>query len=168
MKRLSFAAGFATVGLIVLGMTCPVFAGEQVPFKGTLEGVHVSRTPIVPGVVFDRFEITGQATQLGEYDLVIEAVVDFRTLPPMAEGIMTFTAANGDVLVADFEGSSALVQPGLVLITEHATIDPDGSTRRFAGATGTFTLERLADAATGVTGVTEGSFEGTISSPGAN
>ena len=168
MKRLSFAAGFVLAGLIVLGLPGSISAGEQVPFKGSLEGVHVSRTPIVPGVVFDRFEITGQATQLGEYDLVIEAVVDFRTPPVTAEGTMTFTAANGDVLVAEFEGSSALVVPGLVLITEHATIEPDSSTGRFAGATGTFTLERLADAATGVTGVTVGSFEGTISSPGAN
>lgn len=168
MKRRNIAASYALAVLILLGAAGPISAEEQVPFKGTLEGLHVSRTRIVPGVVFDRFETTGEATQLGEYELVIEAVVDFRTLPPTAEGTMTFTAANGDVVAAAFEGSSALVKPGLVLITEHATIDPDGSTGRFAGAIGTFTLNRLADAATGVTGVTVGSFEGTISSPGAN
>ena len=39
-----------------------------------------------------------------------------------------------------------------------------GGTGRFAGATGEFTVERLVDTATGET---EGSFEGTISSPGA-
>jgi hypothetical protein len=78
-------------------------------------------------------------------------------------GTSTFTAANGDKLVADNTGSSALIQPGLVLITEQNTIDPDRSTGRFAGATGTFTTRRRADAATGVNGVTAGSFEGTIS-----
>ena len=170
MKRHDSAAGFFVLaGLMILGIAAPISAGEQIPFNGTLEGLHVSRTPtLVQGVVSDRFETTGQAAQLGEYDLVIEAVVDFRTLPPTAEGTMTFTAANGDVLAADFEGSSVLVELGLVLITEHATIDPDSSTGRFAGASGSFTLERLADAATGVNGVTVGSFEGTISAPGAN
>lgn len=128
-----------------------------------MEGLHVSRTPLAPPLFFDTFELTGQATQLGQFELVIETTVDFGTRPPTGEGTFTFTAANGDTLVADVTGSSALVVPGLVLITEHAIIDPDRSTGRFAGATGTFTIERLADAATGVTGVTVGSFEGTIS-----
>ena len=55
-----------------------------------------------------------------------------------------------------------------MLITEHATIDPDRSTGRFAGAEGTFTVTRLADAATGVGGLTAGAFEGTISLPMAS
>ena len=167
MKRHNRIAGFVLTGLILLGIACPLSAGEQLPFKGRLEGIHVSRTPIAP-VVFDRFETTGNATHLGKFDLVIEASVDFGNRPPTAEGTMTFTTANGDTIVAHFTGSSALVEPGLVLITEHATIDPDASTGRFAGATGSFTLNRLADAATGVTGVTAGSFKGTISSPGSN
>jgi hypothetical protein len=74
------------------------------------------------------FEATGQATQLGQFEMVIEAVVDFGTRPPTGQGTVTFTAANGDTLVADFTGFSALVEPGLVLITEHAVIDPDQST----------------------------------------
>ena len=112
--------------------------------------------------MFDVFEITGQATHLGQFELVIEVVVDFGTRPVTGEGTLTFTAANGDTLVADASGFSALIAPGVVLITEHAIIDSDRSTGRFAGATGEFTVERLADAATGVTGVTAGSFEGTI------
>lgn len=133
------------------------------PFKGTLEGTHVSRTPVDPPVFFDRFETEGQATQLGQFALVIEATVDFGTRPVTGSGRYTFTAANGDRLVADHTGSSALVEPGTVLITEHATIDPARSTGRFAGAIGTFTVKRLADAATGVGGLTIGSFEGTMS-----
>lgn len=168
MKTYRFVTRLALSIAVVAGLVGPALAGEPVPFKGSLAGLHVSRTPFDPPRVFDAFEITGSATQLGQFELILEAVVNFGTLPPTAEGIMTFTAANGDILVADFTGSSALVVPGLVLITEHATIDSELSTGRFAGATGSFTVERLADAATGVNGVTVGSFEGTISSPGDN
>ena len=143
----------------------PAAAG-LLPFKGTLEGRHISRTPLAPPFVFDRFEAEGQATQLGQFALVIEATVNFGARPVTGTGTYTFTAANGDRLVAGHTGFSALVGPGVVLITEHAVIDPDRSTGRFAGAEGTFTVERLADAATGVGGVTVGTVEGTISVPG--
>ena len=163
MRHCRSAVRLALAVISVLGLTAPVHAGEQVPFKGRLEGRHVSRTPLVPPLVFDVFELTGQATQLGQFELLIEVVVDFGTRPVTGVGTLTFTAANGDTLVANATGFSALIAPGLVLITEQALIDPDGSTGRFAGATGTFTIERLADAATGVSGATAGSFEGTIS-----
>jgi len=133
------------------------------PFKGTLDGSHISRTPLNPPIVADRFEAEGLATRLGRFQLVIEATVDFGSRPVTGAGTYTFTAADGDRLVASHTGFSSLVAPGLVLITEHATIDPARSTGRFAGAEGTFTVERLADAATGVGGVTVGTVEGTIS-----
>jgi hypothetical protein len=158
-----FAASIALAVLVVAGLAGSALAGQPLPFKGSLEGRLVSRTPVNPPVVFDIFEITGNSTQLGQFEMVIEVVVDFGTRPVTGVGTLTFTAANGDTLVADTSGSSALIVPGLVLITEHAVIDPDLSTGRFAGATGTFTIERLADAATGVNGMTVGSFEGTIS-----
>ena len=101
----------------------------------------MSRTPLDPPFVFDVFEIMGNATQLGQFELVIEVVVNFGVWPVTGEGTLTFIAANGDKLVANGTGSSALIEPGLVLITEHAIIDPDRSTGRFAGATGTFTSQ---------------------------
>jgi hypothetical protein len=158
-----FLTWFALVSVVVVaGLAAPALAGETVPLKGSFEGLHVSRTPLIPPQFADVFEAAGQATQLGQFDVVIEAVVNFGTLPPTGQGTITFTAANGDKLVANFTGSSALVVPGLVLITENSIIDPNSSTGRFAGATGTFTVARLADAATGVGGVTSGSIEGTI------
>lgn len=158
-----FAATFALSMVVITAFASSATADESLPFRGSLEGRHVSRTPLIAPLVFDVFELAGQANHLGRFQLVIEAVVDFGTRPPTGEETLTFTAANGDVLIADAMGSSALVVPGLVLITEHATVDPERSTGRFAGATGSFTIERLADAATGVTGVTVGSFEGIIS-----
>lgn len=156
---------FAVLSLLML--TGPALAGRAteaapIPFKGTLDGLHVSRIPVAPPIVADRFEAEGRATLLGQFDVVIEATVNFGTRPVTGAGTYTFTAANGDQLVAQQTGSSALVEPGVVLITEHATIDPERSTGRFAGAEGTFTVERLADAATGVGGRTVGTFEGTL------
>jgi hypothetical protein len=146
-----------------VGLATKGAAADMLPFKGTLEGRHVSRTPLDPPFVFDRFETEGQATQLGQFTLVVESTVNFGSRPVTGAGTYTFTAANGDSLVADQTGFSALVRPGTVLITEHAVIDPNRSTGRFAGAEGAFTAERLADAATGVGGLTVGTFEGTIS-----
>lgn len=143
----------------------PAAIATPVPFKGRAAGVHMSRTPIQPPVFADVFELKGQATQLGQFTLRIDAVVNFGSFPVTGTGTLTFVATSGDTLVAHATGASRLLQPGLVLITEQATIDPQASTGRFAGATGAFVLERRADAATGVTGETAGSFEGSIVLP---
>ena len=74
-----------------------------------------------------------------------------------------FTAANGDTLVATFTGQATVVSPGVLSVLDTATIS--GGTGRFAGAIGSFTTERVFVMATG--SIT-GSFEGTISSPGAS
>jgi hypothetical protein len=161
----AMASGFASHA--ATGATEPAAAEILLPFKGTLEGRHASRTPLAPPLVFDRFEAEGRATGLGHFALVIEATVNFGSRPVTGAGTYTFTAANGDRLVADQTGFSALVEPGIVLITEHAVIDPDRSTGRFAGARGAFTVGRFADAATGVGGLTVGTFEGTISISGS-
>jgi hypothetical protein len=167
MVLVALAGGFALQAAAgTPSQTAQVAVAADLPFKGTLEGRHISRTPLDPPLVFDRFEAEGQATHLGQFELVIEATVNFGSRPVTGAGTYTFTAANGDQLVADHTGSSTLVRPGTVLITEHAIIDPNRSTGRFAGAVGTFTVERLADAATGVGGLTVGTFEGTISLPG--
>jgi hypothetical protein len=70
-------------------------------------------------------------------------------------------AANGDSIDTTITGSSDLTTPGLARITEIDTIT--GGTGRFAGAQGSFTVERLVVQATGFT---SGSFHGTITSPG--
>lgn len=158
----SFAMHAAAGTTKHVGLASQAAAPTVLPFKGTLDGRHISRTPLDPPFVFDRFEAEGQATHLGQFKLVIEATVNFGARPVTGAGTYTFTAANGDQLAANHTGFSTLVRPGSVLITEQAIIDPSRSTGRFAGAEGTFTVERLADAATGVGGLSSGSFEGTI------
>jgi hypothetical protein len=158
MKRYRCAASLALAVVTVLGLAGPAAAGEQVPFRGTLEG-EVTRTPAPPFVLVD-VDATGNATQLGRFTLDIPHVVDIATR--MAVGSYQFTAANGDTLYAEFAGQAMPTDvPGVLYIEETATIT--GGTGRFAGATGSFVAERWYDT---VAGTTSGSFDGTISSPG--
>jgi hypothetical protein len=131
-------------------------SAHQVPFKGSLEGV-VTSTPLAPPFVSALVNATGNATQLGEFTLAIPHVVN--RADRTAVGTYEFTAANGDTLSADFTGKATpTATPGILYIEETATIT--GGTGRFAGATGSFTCERLFDT---VALTTTGSFEGTIS-----
>ena len=156
MKRYSSAAGLALAVVVVLGLSGPAAAGEPVPFKGSLEG-DVTVTPLTPPFVAVDVEATGEATHLGNFTLDIPHVVNRATRT--AVGSYEFTAANGDTLTADFTGKATPTAiPGVLYIEETATIT--GGTGRFAGATGSFTSERLYDT---ITGTTIGSFDGTIS-----
>ena len=74
----------------------------------------------------------------------------------MGEGRITFTAANGDSFTAT-EVGSATIDNGFADVLDDATIT--GGTGRFAGATGTLTILKRVDIATGLS---SGSFEGTI------
>ena len=133
-------------------------SGQVVPFKGRLEGV-VTITPLDPPFSFVSIAATGNATQLGRFTLQVPHTVNFATATGV--GTFTFTAANGDLLTADFTGLADTSTP-VFSIVEHATIT--GGTGRFAGATGSFTATRLFDP---VAGTTTGSIEGAISAPGA-
>ena len=150
------AAGFALALVAVLAG--PAAAGEQVPFKGNLDGV-VTHTPVDAQTDFVLVEATGTATQLGQLAVSVPHFVDTPTRTAM--GFYELTAANGDVLVAEFTGqASPTAIPGVIYIVETATINPSQSTGRFAGTTGSFVVERLFDR---IAGTTVGDFEGTIS-----
>jgi hypothetical protein len=158
MKRYSSAASLALAILAVVGLAGPAPAGEQVPFKGSFEG-DVTVTPLAPPFLQVDVEAMGKATQLGKFTLDIPHVVNRAN--GTAFGSYEFTAANGDTVYAIFTGTATpTATPGVLYIEETATIT--GGTGRFAGATGSFTVERLYDT---VAGTTEGSFEGTISTP---
>ena len=156
MTRHSFSFHVVLAALAALGLASSAAAGEQVPFKGRLEG-EVTLTPLAPPFRQVDVEAAGNATYLGQFTLDIPHVVD--TATRTAIGSYEFTAANGDKVYAEFTGvATPTAIPGVLYIEETATIT--GGTGRFAGATGSFTAERLYDT---VTGTTIGSFKGTIS-----
>ena len=160
MNRQKFVASLALVALAVVGLTGPAAAAEQVPFKGSLEGV-VTHIPVDPQTDYVVVDATGTATHLGQFAVTVPHFVNNTTRT--ATGLYQFTAANGDTLTAQFTGqASPTATPGVIYIVETATIT--GGTGRFAGATGSFVVERLFDR---IAGTTVGSFGGTISPPGA-
>jgi hypothetical protein len=159
MKRFSSAATLVLVLLAASGFAAPAAAAAQVPFQGTLQG-DVTRSGAPPVLSVD-VSADGTATLLGQFAVSIPHEVNVVTR--IATGDYLFVAANGDTLTATFTGQAMpTADPTVLAIVEHATIT--GGTGRFAGATGSFTTERLYDS---VAGTTIGSFEGTISSPGA-
>ena len=156
MKRHSLAASLVLAVLATLGVAGPAAAQHPVPFRGTLEG-DVTRLPAPPVVLVD-IEATGVATHLGRFTLDVPHEVNPAT--SQAVGLYKFVAANGDELTAQFTGQGTFIAgTDFLYIEEIATIT--GGTGRFAGATGSFTGERLYDT---IAGTTIGSFEGTISS----
>lgn len=132
-------------------------AAQSVPFKGNLEGTQTV-TPLQPPLAMVEGQATGNATHLGRFTVEFPHTVNFATA--RGEGTFTFTAANGDMLTADFTGAA---QAGpITSIVEEAVIT--GGTGRFAGATGSFTVRRFFDRSAGTT---TGWFDGAISTPHA-
>jgi hypothetical protein len=116
-----------------------------VPFKGRLEG-DVAVTPLATPLLQVDVEATGKATHLGQFTLDIPHVVDPATRTAL--GSYEFTAANGDKVYAEFTGiATPTATPGVLYIEETATIT--GGRGRVAGATGSFTSERLYDTLAG-------------------
>jgi hypothetical protein len=170
MKRHSSAASLVLAVLVVLGLAGPVAAGEQVPFKGRFAGIATVTGG--PSILSGDVLATGNATELGQFTLAIPHQVNRGTdpfpFPWTSTGSYQFVAANGDTLFASFTGLvNSTGTPGVLAAVETATIT--GGTGRFAGATGGFIVVRFVH----ILGplpcdrTTDGSFNGTISSPGA-
>ena len=159
MKRYSCAASLALAVVVVLGLTGPAAAGDQVPFKGGLEGVDMT-TAVKPPFVSAQVSAQGNATHLGNFTYAALVTVDARTR--IGTGTFLFTAANGDTVFGTLSGQAKPTARNVLTIVENAIIT--GGTGRFAGATGGFAVIRLKNT---VTGATAGDFAGTISSPGA-
>src|SRR6516165_11853105 len=140
----------------------PAAAQKQVPFKGSLQGQEID-TPQggpPPTTLNAVGSTTGIASHVGQFSFTYQLTVTLAN--GTATGSGHLIAANGDSLYTTITGSADLTTPGLASITEIDTIT--GGTGRFAGAQGSFTVERLVISATGFT---SGSFHGTITSPGA-
>jgi hypothetical protein len=147
-------------------LAIPAAAGQQVPFKGTFQGndcVLLQNTCSVDNSPAINTSGTGIGTHMGVFSLIQET--SLITL----NGTAHWVAANGDsidstfVSVPDFSTQSL----GYITVTETHIIS--GGTGRFTGAQGSFILERthLVDLSADGTHVTFGSFNGTITSPGA-
>jgi len=143
-----------TVMFLAAALAGPA-AAQPVPFKGSLqliEIVHVQGNTLI-----SEGSGTGTATHLGRFTVTRHAVVDLDTFVPV--GSAHFIAANGDGVITELVGEPPgdTGDPNVLLIKETYTIT--GGTGRFAGATGSFEVQRLFYLNTGFT---SGSFDGTI------
>jgi hypothetical protein len=160
LKTITIAKMYLPVtALILAAVAIPAAAQQQVPFKGTFQGQDTTIPPTIATAA------TGTGTHLGQFSLTQEVTANFVNFTDT--GSAQWTAANGDSIYTTVVGSAI---PGDVVftITEIHTIT--GGTGRFSGAQGSFTVHRthiVAPSADG-THVTFGSFEGTITPPGAS
>src|SRR5262245_57037169 len=130
-------------------------AKPQVPFTGTFQGSDTVAPPTITT------HANGTGTHLGQFSFA--HAITF----PALTGSSHWVAANGDSIDTTSVVVSAVLGPVVRTITENHTIA--SGTGRFSGAQGSFTVVRthvLAPSDDG-THVTSGSFEGTITSPGA-
>jgi len=125
----------------------------QTPFKGTVRAAET--VVVVPPTASLTRDGTGTSMYLGKFAEHIVMTIDLPTMS--STGAATFTAANGDTLTSTVVGQATPTGATTFSIVEVYTIT--GGTGRFAGATGTFTLESTVDDATGVS---TGTFSGVI------
>lgn len=127
---------------------------QEVPFHGAIQGIEIADVQF-PKLFVDG-SASGNATHLGRFTMTYELEVDLLTHQTFGSGV--FTAANGDTLFTDIIGLGTPTEnPDVHSVVEVHSIT--GGTGRFAGATGSFIREYLLNP---VTGITRGSFKGTI------
>ena len=160
IKRISLmTAIFLTVALVSSAVEAGVIringttAGSEsgTPFPDPAEGFYVNGS------------FTSTDTQLGPFTMFYSVIVDFafNGTPPGAPGASSLVvgdAANGDSIVTSSIGSNpGLCDNGDLHLVETNTIV--GGTGRYAGARGSFTMDRCLNF---VTGETSGTISGTI------
>ncbi len=160
IKRISLMAGiFLTVVLVSSAVEARVIrisgtiAGSEsdAPFPDPAEGFYVNGS------------VTSTDTQLGPFTLFYSVPVDFAFLgtPPGNAGgsrLIVGDAANGDSILTCFIGNN----PGSCANGDFHVVETDtiiGGTGRYAGARGSFTMDRCVNL---VTGETSGTISGTI------
>jgi hypothetical protein len=143
-----------TAVLLTAALAGPAAAAEGVPFHGTIQGIEIADVQF-PKLFVDGSG-SGNATHLGSFTLAYEVEVDLLTRTTFGSSV--FTAANGDNVFTDLIGlGTSTENPDVPFIVEVHTIT--GGTGRFAGATGGFIRTEFLNL---ITGVTSGSFDGTI------
>ena len=142
---------------LTMALALPAAAQQQVPFKGTFQGKDAVDPPTITT------SGTGLGTHMGEFSLTQET--NLSTL----NGSAHWVAANGDSIETAFISLPDFSTEALGYITVTETHTITGGTGRFAGAQGSFILERTHLVALSADGthVTFGSFHGSITAPGA-
>jgi hypothetical protein len=163
MKRITRSNIYLAVMAMILpaALAVPAAAQKQVPFKGSIQAQETDTPSVPPGTLSAAGSGTGIGSHLGQFSLSYDLTVTLAN--GTAAGSGHWIAANGDTIDTTITGSSVpTATPDVFSIREIYIVT--GGTGRFEGAQGSFIVERLINLATGVT---SGSFHGTITSPGS-
>jgi hypothetical protein len=140
-------------------LTVAAAALKQVPFKGTMQGTDTDSDPT--GTIVVTTDGSGIGTLFGRFSFTQRVTLTFAT--GTTTGVAHWVAANGDSIDTTVAGSGHRTGvPGEIDITDVHIIT--GGTGRFTEAQGHFTVKRFASA---ITFTTSGTYDGTITSPGA-
>ena len=151
--------------ILTAALAIPAAAQKQVPFKGMIEGPDTDKGFTSPGMFLVETNGTGTGILFGRFTFTLETTINVANLTDT--GIAHFKAANGDTIDATYTSvipAELTPTPDGVVFSIKEIYTIIGGTGRFAGAQGSFTVERLAN---GVTFLTSGSFTGTITPPSA-
>jgi hypothetical protein len=166
MKNITRSRLYIPVAVMLLGATwvAGAAAQNQVPFKGTMQGQDVDLPNPPPNSFVVATTGTGNATQLGQFAFLQQVTVN--GLTGTDTGFAHWIAANRDTIDLTIVGGGhpESTANGIIFrITEIFTIT--GGTGRFAGAQGSFKMERVAS---GDTFMTSGVFQGSITTVGSS
>jgi len=145
---------------VLVSITFASPAQKQLLFEGSLQSVE--NNEVDWPTIYVHGSGSGNATQLGKFTVRYEGTVH-NDENGVGTAALTahFVAANGDSIDAVASGLGKPTEtPGVNEIIETYTIT--GGTGRFAGASGSFTVERLI---TLPTGISSGTFAGQIVLP---
>lgn len=160
MKKTFVSTLIALLLLVLLAsktFAAPTARERQLLLKGSMQTVETQQAAFP--TLFVSLTGSGIATQLGLFTISSQAQVNIPTLASSTSA--TLVASDGSTLFAEGLGQGTpTATPGIVSIVETYTIT--GGTGRFAGATGSFTVERVLNRATGVS---SGTISGVIVVP---
>jgi hypothetical protein len=162
MKRLILIPSILAI-LAITGGFPIVFSTHSTPFNGSFSGTFTitSTTPTTKATITatGNYEHLGKTTVLGKASMTGASECGGFTATEQE----TFTAANGDQIFATaIDVACPTSNPNVIHVTASSTIT--GGTGRFAHASGSFTTQVSATAAspTATTGTISGTSTGTI------
>jgi len=149
---LAFVAGIVALALPFAGSALAAKPGR--PYSGSCSTVITPLGPAPTATVPQRLSITYDCTlaHIGRTTAVVQQIVSFADAGPSGvmlslANITTYTAANGDQLLATFQGSAMLdTQSGDVTFVGMESFH--GGSGHFASATGSAQLEGTASIVT--------------------
>ena len=168
MKAITRSRIYGPMAAIILiaALGIPAAAQKQVPFKGTIQGQDTDKGFTSPGMFLVESNGTGNGILLGRFTFILETTINVAELTDT--GVAHFKSANGDTLDATFTSvmpAQLTPTPDGVVFSIREIFTITAGTGRFAGAQGSFLMDRVADPQKFMT---FGSFSGSITPSGAD